>query len=167
MRRYTHVSLRESYQIPQIMGTNTQKFIHSVKLHISHQMKPCSSLKSIWGSIYTCSSVFVIIGASRRNLAKIAQIMGRDTQKVMQSVKFQISRQMKPYSSVKTICVSSYTCFSIFGELGQVAEIGPKYPKSWALIHRKSLIVLNSKFHIKWSYTHLKSIRGSIYTYSC
>ena len=54
---------------------------------------------------------------------------------------------MQPYLSVKTICGSSYTCFSIFEELGKVGEIGPKYPKSWASIQRKSFIVLNSTFH--------------------
>ena len=101
------------------------------------------------------------------NLAEIPQIMGRDTQKVIQSVKFQISHQMKPYSSVKTICGSSYTCFSILGELGEVGEIGPNYHRSWAPIHRKSFIVLNSTFHFKWSRTRLKSIWGSIYICSC
>ena len=74
---------------------------------------------------------------------------------------------MKPYLSVKTIYGSSYTCFGIFGELGQVGEIGPKYPKSWTPIYRKSFILLNSTFHIKWSHTYLKSISGSICTCSC
>ena len=82
-------------------------------------------------------------------MAKIPQIMGRDTQKVIQSVKFQISCQMKPYLSVKTVYRSSYACFSIFGDLGQVRKIGTKYSKSWAPIHRRSLTVLNSTFHIK------------------
>ena len=36
------------------------------------------------------------IGASWGNLAQIPQIMGRDTQKVIQSVKFHTSHQMKP-----------------------------------------------------------------------
>ena len=117
-------------------------------------------------SLYLFSCICEI-GASRVNLAKIRQIMGRDSQKVIQSVKFQISHQMKPYLSVRTIYGSSYTYFSIFGELGQVGEIGPNYPKSWALIRRKSFIVLNFTFHIKWSHNHLNSISGSIYTYSC
>ena len=30
-----------------ITGTNTQKVIHSVKLHISHQMKPYLSVNAI------------------------------------------------------------------------------------------------------------------------
>ena len=98
---------------------------------------------------------------------KYPQIKGTNTQKVFQSVKFQISHQMKPCSSVKTICRSSYTCFSIFRELGQVGKIESEYPKSWALIHRKSFIVLNSTFHIKWSCTHLKSIWESLYTCFC
>ena len=106
-------------QIIPIMGTNTQKVIYSVKLHISHQMKPYLSVKPIWGSIYTCF-LYLQIVASSQNLAQLPQIMGRITQKVIQIVKFYISHQMKPYSKGKVICGSSYTCFSIFGELGQV-----------------------------------------------
>ena len=30
----------------QIKGMDTQKFIHSVKLQILHQMKPCSRVKT-------------------------------------------------------------------------------------------------------------------------
>ena len=88
------------------------------------------------------------IGASWQNLAQLPQIMDRDTLKAIQSVKFDISHQIKSYSRVKAICRSSYTCFSIFGELGQVGQIKPKYPTSSTLIHRKSFKVLNSTFHI-------------------
>ena len=42
----------------QIMGINTQRVIQSVKFHISHQMKPYSNVKVIWGSGYTCFSIF-------------------------------------------------------------------------------------------------------------
>ena len=89
--------------------------------------------------------VLVYLRASQGNWAQIPQ--------VIQSVKFYSSHQMKPYSRVRAIWGSSYTCFSIFGELGQVGEIVHKYSKSWELIHRKSFIVLNSTFHIKWSPT--------------
>ena len=99
-------------------------------------------VKSIWQSIYTCSCVFA---GKPGKLSTIPQ--------VIQSVKFYSSHQMKPYSRVRAIWGSSYTCFSIFGELGQVGEIVHKYSKSWELIHRKSFIVLNSTFHIKWSPT--------------
>ena len=54
--------------------------------------------------------------------------MDINTSKVIQSVKFHISHQMKPYSIVKVICGSSYTCFSIFWELAQVWEIRPEFP---------------------------------------
>ena len=43
---------------------------------------------------------------------------------------------MKPYSLVKAIIGSCYIYFSIFRELGQFKQIGPKYSKSCA--HRKS-----------------------------
>ena len=88
------------------------------------------------------------IGASWQNLAQLPQIMGRDTLKAIESVKFHISHQMKSYSRVKAICRSSYTCFSMFRELGQVGQIEPKYPISSTLIHGKSFKVLNSTFHI-------------------
>ena len=136
-------------KIPPIISTNTQKVIHSVKLHISHQMKPYLSVNAISGSIYTCF-VYLQIGESWRNLAQLPPIMGRDTLKAIQSVKFHISHQMKSYSRVKAIYRSSYTCFSIFGELRQVGQIKPKYPTSSKLTQRKSFKVLNSAFHITW-----------------
>ena len=64
-------------------------------------------------------------GANWGNLAQIPQIMGRNTQKVIQSVKFHISHQMKFYSRVKAIWGVNYTCFNTFGELGRVRQIGP------------------------------------------
>ena len=75
--------------------------------------------------------------------------MDSNTPKIIGSVKFNISHQMKPYSSANVICGSSYTYFSIFGESGQVGEIGPKFPLSEAPVHKKSFIVLSSTFHIK------------------
>ena len=78
----------------------------------------------------------------------MSHIINTDIQKVIKSVKLHISHQVKPYASVKAICRFSYTCFNIFGELGQTEKIGPKCPTSSAQIHRKSLKVLNSTFHI-------------------
>ena len=74
--------------------------------------------------------------------------MGKDIPKVIQSTKLQISHQMKPYSSVKAIWESRYTCFSVFGELGQVGEIGSNYPKSLSEMQRTLSKVLNSTFDI-------------------
>ena len=128
------------------MGTDTHKVIHSVKHHISHQMKPYSSKIHLRVNLYSFLCICKI-GTSQGNLAQLPQ--------VIQSVKFHTSHQMKPYSRVRAIWGSSYTCFRIFGELEQVWEIGPKYPKSWTLIHRKSFIVINSTLHIKWSPTQV------------
>ena len=55
-----------SPQIPQIMGTNAEKVIYSVKLHISCQIKPYISVKAIWGLSHTCVSVFGHWGKSRK-----------------------------------------------------------------------------------------------------
>ena len=122
---------------------------YGVKLLISHQMKPYSSVK---GHLRVNLYIFLYLWnwVSWQNLAQLSQIMGRDTQKVIQSVKFHISHQIKPYSRVKTIWWLIYTCFSILVKLGQ---IWPKYPTSWTLVHRKSFKVLNITFYIKWSLT--------------
>ena len=93
---------------------DAQKVLQSVQLHISHQMKPCSMVKTFRASSYTCFSVFAGIGASQGNLAQIHQIIGRDTQKIIQRVKPQISYQMKSCSRVKVIWGLSSTCFSVF-----------------------------------------------------
>ena len=94
------------------------------------------------------------IAASWEIWAQTPQITGTDTQKVIHNVKLLISYQMKPYSSLKAIWGSIYTCSScVFAKLGQVGEIWCKYLKSWAEIHRKSSKVLNSILHIKWSLT--------------
>ena len=111
------------------------------------------SFHIIWRSIYTFFLFIYSIGASSQNLAQLPQIMGRDTQKVIQSVKFSISHQMKSYSMVKTVWMFSYTCFSIFGELGQIKYIGPKYATLWTPIHRKSFKVFNIVTYIKWCLT--------------
>ena len=161
---------------------DTQKFIHSVKLHILHQMKPYSRVKTNWELSDTCISIFGELGQVRKlgpnvpnhghqqteshpskvlnstfyikwSLTKI-QIpfegwftpvlvylghwgksgkLQPNTQihkRVIQSVKLHVSHQMKPYSTVKVICGSSYTCFSIVLQLGQVGEIRLKFPLS-------------------------------------
>ena len=72
--------------------------------------------------------------------------MNSNTAKVIKSVKLNISHQTMPYSSVKTICGSSYTYFSIFGELGQVGEIGSKSPPIIGTNTRK--VIHSVKLHI-------------------
>ena len=41
-----------------------------------------------------------------------------------------ILHQMRPYSKVNGIKAPNFTCFSVFGKLGQFEEIGTKYHKS-------------------------------------
>ena len=103
--------------------------IQSVKLHISHQMKSYSNVKAIWESIYTCFCVPVELGQVRETRPKLPKSWA-SIHRVIQSVKFHISHQVKPYSNVKVICRSGCTCFNIFGELWQVRKIGPKFPIS-------------------------------------
>ena len=79
-----------------------------------------------------------------------------DTQKFIRSVEIDTLHQMKPYSRVKTNWQPSDKSVSVFRELEQVREIGPKCPKSWASRHGKSFKVLNSRFYIKWRFTQIQ-----------
>ena len=127
----------------------------------------CTSFKIFWGSgqFGETKSKYLNHGKDTQNVIESV----RDTQKVIQCVQLHISHQMKPYSIVKAIWGSSYTCFSVFQALGQVRRTGPKYTKSWAQIHRNSSQLLNSTFHIKWSlgvsytcFSELGGIGGSL-----
>ena len=53
---------------------------------------------------------------------------GHGYTKIIYSVKLHILNQMKAYSRVKTNWEPSYTCISIFGELGTSGESGPNVP---------------------------------------
>ena len=55
--------------------------IHSVKLHISHQVKPYSIVKVIWGSIYTCFMYLQNWG----KLAKFSPIISNHGQRYPES----------------------------------------------------------------------------------
>ena len=87
------------------------------------------------------------------NWPQILQIMCRDTWKVIQSLQLLVSHQMRPYSSVRALCGSSYTGFTGTWVLGQFGEIRPEYPKSCAGTHEKNSKVFSSLFHIKWDLT--------------
>ena len=99
--------------------------IHSVKVHISHQMKPCSSVKVICLVKLYLFLCICGIGTSQLNQAQITQIMDSNTPKVIRSVKLNISHQMMPYSSLKTICGSIYTCFVYLQNWGKLAKFSP------------------------------------------
>ena len=73
--------------------------------------------KAIWGSRYTCFSVF---GNWRKSKKK--KIKCIEKQKFIYSVKLHILHQMKPYSRVKTSWDPTYACIIIFVELRQVKD---------------------------------------------
>ena len=86
--------------------------------------------------------VLVYLGIKASQSSKEnSQIKGMDTQKVIQSVKLNISNQMKPYSNLNTIWGLIYTCFSVFwanqGNWDQIPHI-----------MGMSIKVLNSTFDI-------------------
>ena len=79
--------------------------------------------------------------------------MCRDTWKVIQCLQLLFWNQMRPYSSVKSLCGLSYSCFPGTRVLRQLGETGPEYPKSRARIHKKESKVFSSLFYIKWDLT--------------
>ena len=79
-------------------------------------MKPYSNINTIWGLIYTCFSIFAALGEISKIITKYQKNHGH----VIQSVKLYISLEKKPYTNVKAIWESIYTCFCVSVELGQV-----------------------------------------------
>ena len=63
--------------------------------------------------------------------------MYRVTQKVIQSLQFLISHQMRAYFSVKGLYGLSYDGFTDTRVLGRIGETGPEYPKSCTETHEK------------------------------
>ena len=53
---------RNRAQIPLVICFDRQKFIQSVKLHISHQLKPYLFVKAIRGQSFNCFRVFGALG---------------------------------------------------------------------------------------------------------
>lgn len=120
--------IRPKY-ITQMMSTDTQEAIQSVKLCISYQMKPYASVKAIWESGYTCFSVFVALEKGGE-IPQIPKIMKRDKRKVLQSVQLYISYHVKPYSMVKAFWRLSFDCFSIFGLWDKMGKLGLNTPNN-------------------------------------
>ena len=110
--------------------------IQSVKLHISHQMKPYSSVRVILVKLYLLQYILGT-GASWGDLPQILLIIGTNTQKVIYSVKLHISHQRKPYLSVKAIRGSIYTYFVYLRNCGKLAKFSPITSSRGAEIHRK------------------------------
>ena len=108
---------RNEAQIPHIPVCSTPNFTYQTKSYLN--------VNAIW-----VLPVLVYLGHYSKlgKLCPLPQIMGMDTQKVVQSVKLHISHQMKPYSSVKAIWRLSYTCASVFGHSGKSGKLGPNTP---------------------------------------
>ena len=61
-----YLGIGASQRKNQIEGMDTQNFIHSVKLHAFHQMKPYSRVKTNWELTDTCISIFGELGQVRK-----------------------------------------------------------------------------------------------------
>ena len=140
--------LEKSAQTPLIKYRVTQKEIQSLQVLISHQMRPYASVRALREFSYTCFTDTRVLG----NLGKL----GPNTQNHVQghlksNPKFQllVSHQIRPYSSIRALCGSSYACFTGTRVLGQFGENGSKYPKSCTGTHEKSFKVFRLLFYIK------------------
>ena len=76
--------------------------------------------------------------------------MWRDTWNVIQSLLVHISHQARPYSCVRGVFESRYTCLPGVQVFGQFKETGPKYPKSYVRTQKNSLKSPAPQF-ILWS----------------
>ena len=105
------------------------------------------------------------IGAIWKNWARIPQIMCKDPWKVIQSLQLFVSQQIKLYSSVRTLCGSSYTCFTgtrvlgqFWGNWVQITQIMCR--DTWKVIHSLQLLVS----HQIRRYSSVKALCGLSYT---
>ena len=104
-------------------------------------------LGPIWVELYLFHG-YPVIGAIWGNCAQIPQIMSRDTQKVIQSFQHRISYWMTSYSSAKTIWELSYTCFKVFGVLGQFGETWPQCPNFSKIVKFNYINLWSFKFSV-------------------
>ena len=99
-------------------------------------MRPMLVSKPSVGRIIPVSQVLMYWG----NLGKLGPNNPNHVQgymKSIQSLQLLVSHQMRPYSSVRALCGSSYTCFTGTRVLGKFGEIRPEYTKSRAGTHKK------------------------------
>ena len=72
------------------MDTNTKKVIQKAKLHISHQVKPYSNVKTFRGLIYTYFSIFWALEQVGEIGSKNPKSWALDIQKFKEIVKTHI-----------------------------------------------------------------------------
>ena len=96
------------------MGIDTQKFIHSIKLHILHGV--LNSTKTNWELSDTkCSKSWTWIHRKSSNLLNSTFL-----------VKWSLPKIQIAFLGL------IYTCCSVFGTLRKIRKIAVKYPNSWA-----------------------------------
>ena len=104
------------------MGKDTWKVIWTVQLHISHQMRPYSSRKTVWGS--GCR-VFWALGQFGETGLKYLKSWAESHPKCLTP---HFSSNETLIMNVKAIRGLNYTCFSVIGDWGNLGKLGPKAP---------------------------------------
>ena len=142
----------------QIKGMDTQKFIHSVKLHILHQMKPHSRVETNWELIDTCISIFGELGQIRKIVPKCSKSWAsihRKLSKVLNStfyIKWSLTKIQLPFGGW-------FTPALVY--LGYLEKSGNLRPNNQ--IHGR--VIHSVKIHISHQmkpYLRVKVISGSI-----
>ena len=111
-------------QVPQIMWKYIPKVIHSLQLHVSHQMRSYSCQDHLTIELHLFFG-YLGIRAILEKSAQTPLIKYRVTQKEIQSLQVLISHQMRPYASVRAFREFSYTCFTDTRVLGNLGKLGP------------------------------------------
>ena len=121
------------------LGPNTRnhvrdiwKVIQSLQLLLFHQIKFYSRVIALCGLSYTCFIGNQLLLQFGETGLKTRKTCAQESWKVIQSLQHLASHQMRPYSSVISLCGLSCTCFPGFTVLGQFRETAPEYPLSCA-----------------------------------
>ena len=101
------------------------KVIQSLQLLLFHQIKFYSRVIALCGLSYTCFIGNQLLLQFGETGLKTRKTCAQESWKVIQSLQHLASHQMRPYSSVISLCGLSCTCFPGFTVLGQFRELHP------------------------------------------
>ena len=126
------------------MHRYTWTLIQNIQLHIKLAFTLVSRPSKGWVILVFCR--YLGIREIWVNWAQISQIMCRDKRKVIQSFQHYISHWMRSNSSAKAIWRLIYTCFRVFGVLGEFWETGSQCPNFSKIVKFYNPVIWSSKF---------------------
>ena len=103
--------------------------IHSLQLHISHQMRYYSCLDHLTIELYLVFLGSWALGQFGVKRPKYPYVKYKVTQKEIQSLQLLISHQMRPYASAQALGGSNYIPVSqVLRYCGNLGKLGPNTP---------------------------------------